>query len=143
METKLPIFVYGTLLAGWENYTHYVKPYKHEAIPAEVIGELFHLPMGYPGLLEGDGVVKGAVLYFEAEDYETVLAELDELETYYGPRDPRNEYERVEVLATLADGQGKQRVYTYRYVDAKYVRAEGTPVHDGDWARFMLRGKLE
>ena len=140
METKLPIFVYGTLLAGWENYENYVQPYKHEAIPAEVKGELFHLPMGYPGILDGDGVVKGVILCFEPQDYETVLAELDELETYYGPHDPRNEYERIEVWAKLADGQEDRRVYAYRYVDAKYVRAEGTPVHDGDWAHFM-RGK--
>lgn len=142
METKLPVFVYGTLLKGWSNYERYVRPYPHEAIPAEVRGELYHLPTGYPGLLAGRDRVRGNVLYVSPEEYEQVLAGLDELETYYGPGDPRNEYERTVITARLHSG-AEVEAYVYLYVDEKYARAEGTPVADGDWSAFMRKRQPE
>jgi gamma-glutamylcyclotransferase (GGCT)/AIG2-like uncharacterized protein YtfP len=140
VETVKLFFVYGTLQEGWSNYERYVQPYSHEAIPAEIKGLLYDLPLGYPAYLEGDGVVKGVVLRFQPADYESVLAGLDDVETYYGPEDPRNEYERIEVLAKLAGEQEEKLVHAYRYVDEKYVRTVGTRIHDGDWAGF-IRGK--
>lgn len=142
MEKKLPVFVYGTLLHGWSNYDQYVRPYTHEAVPAEVSGELYHLPMGYPGMLAGRNRVKGNLLFFAPDEYERALDGLDDLETYYGPGDPRNEYERTVVTARLDDGK-EIEAYVYVYVDEKYVRGEGTPVADGDWQRFMRKRQPE
>ncbi|WP_400164776.1 gamma-glutamylcyclotransferase family protein [Brevibacillus sp. TJ4] len=142
MEKKLPIFVYGTLLGGWGNYAQYVQPYKHEVVPAEISGVVYHLPMGYPGLLPGSGQVRGNLLFFAPDDYDRALSGLDELETYYGPKDRRNEYERVAATARTASGE-EVEAYVYVYVDEHYVKAEGTLVADGDWQRFMRERQPE
>jgi len=137
MKQPMPVFVYGTLLSGFENHALYVKPYKHRSVPAKIKGELYHLPQGYPGLLEGTEDVWGALLFFFPEDYETALAGLDELETYFGPNDPRNEYDRVEVAAVLSGTKERQTAYVYRYLDAEYVKRRGVRVPDGDWRSYM------
>lgn len=143
MKSQLPVFVYGTLLEGFRNHELYVKPYRHEAVTAEISGELFHLPTGYPGLLAGSDLVKGSVLRFFPDDYDVALAGLDELETYYGPGDPRNEYDRLEVCAKLCGGEKEMLVYVYRYVDEAYVRGKGTHVKNGDWRMFMDKRTAE
>jgi gamma-glutamylcyclotransferase (GGCT)/AIG2-like uncharacterized protein YtfP len=141
---RLPVFVYGSLLDGFRNWELYVKPYPHQALPAEVKGRLYHLPTGYPGLLlEGEKAVKGEVLLFSPEVYDKALRGLDELETFFGPGDPRNEYERVEVTARLAATGEERRVYAYRYVDEAYVKRTGIFLDDGDWRAFMRRRRGE
>ncbi|WP_029099771.1 gamma-glutamylcyclotransferase family protein [Brevibacillus thermoruber] len=137
---RLPVFVYGSLLEGFRNWELYVKPYPHHALPAEVKGRLYHLPTGYPGLLrEGEGTVKGDVLLFSPEVYDEALRGLDELETYVGPGDPRNEYEREIVTARLAVTGEERYVYVYRYVDEAYAKRTGIFLDDGDWRAFMRR----
>lgn len=143
MRQPLPVFVYGTLLPGFQNHNAYVKPYAHQAIPATIQGEIYHLPQGYPGLLDGADEVVGALLYFAPVAYEQALAGLDELETYFGPGDPRNEYDRVEVTAVLTGTGEAVRAYAYRYLDEAYVRREGIRVADGDWRRYMLGERAE
>ncbi|WNC13209.1 gamma-glutamylcyclotransferase [Brevibacillus brevis] len=143
MRKPVPVFVYGTLLEGFENHRLYVKPYVHKAVPARIEGELYHLPQGYPGVLPGDGEVIGAALFFSPDEYETVMVGLDELETYFGPGDPRNEYERVEVRARLDGADEEQMVYVYRYLDEEYVRRMGVRVEDGDWRSYMLGKRTE
>lgn len=143
MKRQLPIFVYGTLLEGFLNHQRYVKPYAHQAFPAEIKGEIYDLPTGYPGLLAGDDMVKGAVLVFSPEVYEEALAGLDELETYYGPGDPRNEYDRQQVAARISGKEKEEMVYVYRYVDEEYVRGAGTRVFGGDWRLFTQDRQAE
>lgn len=137
MKKMIPVFVYGTLLKGFQNHALYVKPYQHQAIPAKIKGEIYHLPQGYPGLLQGTDDVIGAVLFFSPEEYATALAGLDELETYFGQNDPRNEYDRIEVTAVLLDTKEEMTTYVYRYLDEKYVRSLGIRVKDGDWRSYM------
>lgn len=137
---RLPVFVYGSLLPGFRNWELYVKPYPHQALPAEVKGQLYHLPTGYPGLLrEGEGTVKGGVLLFSPDVYDEALRGLDELETYFGPGDPRNEYEREIMTARLVATGEEQRVYVYRFVDEAFARQTGIFLADGDWEAFMRR----
>ncbi|MGF9796639.1 gamma-glutamylcyclotransferase family protein [Brevibacillus agri] len=138
MQKQLPVFVYGTLLKGFHNHALCVKPFPHTEAKATIEGEIYHLPEGYPGLLLGEGAeVTGAILDFAPEVYEKALAVLDELETYYGQWDPRNEYERTVVVARLAETGQEVPVYVYRYLDHDYVRQAGTKVEHGDWRRFM------
>ncbi|MGN7471570.1 gamma-glutamylcyclotransferase family protein [Brevibacillus sp. SAFN-007a] len=142
MHRQLPVFVYGTLLRGFSNHAICVKPFPHTERKATIRGEIYHLPEGYPGLLIGaeeknEAEVTGAVLDFAPEVYDKALAVLDELETYYGEGDPRNEYERMIVAARLADTGQEVLVYVYRYLDQEYARQAGTKVAHGDWRRFM------
>lgn len=143
MRQMIPVFVYGTLLEGFQNHDLYVKPYQHQAIPAKIKGEIYHLPQGYPGLLEGTDDVMGTILYFLPEEYEAALAGLDELETYFGPNDPRNEYDRIKVTAVLLHTNEEMTTYVYRYLDEEYVKSLGCRVHDGDWRSYMLAQEAE
>ncbi|MFD2369308.1 gamma-glutamylcyclotransferase family protein [Brevibacillus sp. GCM10020057] len=143
MRQPLPVFVYGTLLQGFQNHEWYVKPYAHQAVPAKIRGEIYHLPQGYPGLLAGEDEVVGALLYFAPDAYEKALAGLDKLETYFGPNDPRNEYDRIEVQAVQSGTGEVVRAYVYRYLDEAYVRRQGIRVADGDWRSYMLGERAE
>ncbi|WP_064203361.1 gamma-glutamylcyclotransferase family protein [Brevibacillus brevis] len=137
VNDKLPVFVYGTLLAGFGNHRIYVKPYKHEATPATIQGEIYHLPAGYPGLLKGEQEVVGEIVMFAPDVYEQALAGLDELETYYGESDPRNEYERIIVPATMEGTDQVVSVYVYRYLDQDLVKQTGVHISHGNWRRYM------
>ncbi|CAI8832445.1 GGACT domain-containing protein [Brevibacillus sp. IT-7CA2] len=134
---KLPVFVYGTLLTGFGNHRNYVKPYQHEATPATILGEIYHLPAGYPGLLKGEQEVVGEIVTFAPDVYEQALAGLDELETYYGEGDPRNEYERIIVSATIEGTAQVVNVYVYRYLDRDLVKQTGVHIPHGNWRRYM------
>ncbi|QRG66085.1 gamma-glutamylcyclotransferase family protein [Brevibacillus choshinensis] len=138
MNKTIPVFVYGTLLEGFQNHDCYVRPYQHKAIAATIRGAIYHLPQGYPGLVEGTEDVVGALLFFAQHEYEAALSGLDELETYFGPDDPRNEYERMEVTAWIAESNEAVTAYVYRYLDEEYVRREGIRVQDGDWRGYLL-----
>ncbi|USG67255.1 gamma-glutamylcyclotransferase [Brevibacillus ruminantium] len=138
MTRVLPVFVYGTLLPGFLNYERYVKPYPHTIQPATVQGCLYHLPAGYPGLvLSKTATVKGALLFFAADRYEEAIAGMDELEDYFGPDDPRNEYERELTTAVLPEGAGEVLSYHYRYSKESYAVKRGREVPAGDWRIFM------
>ncbi|MGG1659321.1 gamma-glutamylcyclotransferase family protein [Brevibacillus sp. NRS-1366] len=144
MKQKLPVFVYGTLLEGFPNYERYVRPYRHDAFPAIIKGELYHLPPGYPGLLQGTNEITGTVLYFATDEYESALAGLDELEDYYGAGDLRNEYERIIVPARLIGTANKEvMAYVYRYLNEAYVKWKGIRLAHGDWRRFMHERQTE
>ncbi|MED4909252.1 gamma-glutamylcyclotransferase [Brevibacillus centrosporus] len=138
MSKTMPVFVYGTLLEGFMNHALYAKPYDCEVQPAKIKGEVYHLPQGYPGLLAGNDDVIGEILLFSPEVFEKAISALDELETYFGPEDSRNEYERIEVSAVLVQTGEEVIAYVYRYLDAEYVKQWGTRIQDGDWRRYML-----
>jgi len=79
----------------------------------------------------------GEIVTFAADVYEQALAGLDELETYYGEGDPRNEYERIIVPATM-EGTGQVvNVYVYRYLDQDLVKQTGVHIPHGNWRRYM------
>ncbi len=138
MTKRIPVFVYGTLLEGFENHRLYVQPYPHRRQTASIKGELYHLPVGYPGLLqEGSGWVKGELIWFAEEAYAAALAGLDELETFYRPGDPRNEYERILTEAFVGEKGEVIQAYTYLFVDNTHAKEAGIYLPDGDWRLFM------
>jgi gamma-glutamylcyclotransferase (GGCT)/AIG2-like uncharacterized protein YtfP len=145
MENKRPVFVYGSLLPGFHNHRLFVEPYQHRSLAAQVKGTLYHLPTGYPGLLkETDsgvtGWVKGEILLFADDAYAKAMTGLDELETYFAPGDPRNEYERIVTEAVTESGEVIS-VCTYLYGDPAYAKREGILIPDGDWRAFIKRLK--
>ncbi|MGG4496981.1 gamma-glutamylcyclotransferase family protein [Brevibacillus reuszeri] len=144
MKESVPIFVYGSLLKGFWNYEHYILPYDPRIVPAQIKGELYHLPPGYPGLLAGTNDIRGEIVYFSPQTYEKALAGLDELEDFYGTGEARNEYERIILPARLLDAiEKEERVYVYRYVDELYIKQSGIRLKDGDWRKYMQERQAE
>lgn len=124
------VFVYGTLLPGYRNYERFIAPYLITSEPATARGDLYHLPEGYPGVVEGAGTVQGRVLMLP----EQVLASLDDLEAYDPAASPEeNEYQRKEVPVTLENGSTLS-AWMY-FMTAKRVRSmKGIRIESGGWS---------
>ncbi|WNR47133.1 gamma-glutamylcyclotransferase family protein [Paenibacillus roseipurpureus] len=89
----ISVFVYGTLLVGESNHG-VVSPFMKHAEPGVIHGRLYDVGP-YPALVrtEDNHQVVGEWLDVTEEG----LIAMDELEMYYGPGHPNNEYERVWV----------------------------------------------
>ncbi|MGX1474535.1 UNVERIFIED_CONTAM: gamma-glutamylcyclotransferase (GGCT)/AIG2-like uncharacterized protein YtfP [Streptomyces canus] len=135
-SARLPFFVYGTLRPGEANHDLFLRGRIRSEEPGRLAGALLYDGPGYPYAVEepGGGPVFGELVTAAPEDYDELLAALDELEEY-APGDPRNLYERVarEVTRT-ADGTA---VRAWVYVAAPSVtarlRSRGKLIESGDW----------
>ncbi|MDH6434191.1 gamma-glutamylcyclotransferase (GGCT)/AIG2-like uncharacterized protein YtfP [Streptomyces sp. SAI-144] len=135
-SARLPFFVYGTLRPGEANHDLFLSGRIRSEEPGRLTGALLYDGPGYPYAVEepGGGPVFGELVTAAPEDYDELLAALDELEEY-APGDPRNLYERVarEVTRT-ADGTA---VLAWVYVAAPSVtarlRSRGKLIESGDW----------
>jgi gamma-glutamylcyclotransferase (GGCT)/AIG2-like uncharacterized protein YtfP len=135
-EESPRVFVYGTLLEGYANHRHFLKGKSSLLGCATMKGFLYHLPDGYPAMVEGEGWVKGQV--FELFNLR-ILEEIDVLEGFGEGRDD-NLYERVK-RAVNVDNGAPLNCWVYLYRDAETAGAKGTLVPGGDWDSFM-RGRV-
>lgn len=140
MDTGV-VFVYGTLMEGFWNYERYLKPYVMDRRIGYVHGRLYHLPQGYPALIDGHRQVMGELL--RCQSFTKALRVIDELEGYYGPGNA-NHYERVTKKVYLPD-EGPVEAFTYIYSPARVDELEryGMLVSQGDWRKYMERRRNE
>ncbi|WP_328723841.1 gamma-glutamylcyclotransferase [Streptomyces sp. NBC_00247] len=133
-EGPLPFFVYGTLRPGEYNHDRYVRGLDVREQPALLHGGALYDGPGYPFATDGDGTVHGALITAAPEEYGGLLAALDRLETYLGPEDPRNLYERV-ARDVEVPGSGTVRAWVYLAASAvlRTLRASGPRIPGGDW----------
>ena len=87
------LFVYGTLMRGQANHDRFCA----DALtiePAVTTGRLYHLPMGFPALIDADdGQVFGEAVSFP--DLNEALLLMDRLEGYDAARPDDSMYVRV------------------------------------------------
>lgn len=146
------VFVYGTLLSGEANHA-LLRNAERLAAEAFAHGALYDTGKGYPAMTLAGGrpdsdnrqdnteigegrnpsceaaVVPGIVIgELYAVDGPT-LAALDALEDYYGPADPRNLYERMEIVATTPSVEWRALAYVF----ASERTARCLPIPHGDW----------
>ncbi|PSF37274.1 hypothetical protein C7H19_11190 [Aphanothece hegewaldii CCALA 016] len=127
----MQVFVYGTLKPGERNYPYYCEGKTVQEREAYTKGKLFHLSLGYPGLLEGEGKVKGILLTFSDK---SVLEKLDELEDYHPLRSPHlNEYQRKQIQIFSLDDEFLGEVWGYVMTLEKIQQYRGKPVRSGCW----------
>lgn len=128
------VFVYGSLRQGFWNFQNLLKGKVNSIVSAEIKGNLYHLPEGYPAAIEGDGNVKGEVLELVDDD---LLARLDSLEGYRGVGQ-NNLYERKKVNTRLKDGEEISCwVYFYSRGNLQHLKKKGVLITDGDWKKFI------
>jgi len=127
------VFVYGTLRRGEPNRP-LIEPLVASSLPARVRGDMYTLGE-YPAVIPGGGRVRGELLGFT--DLAEALRRMDELESYHGPGDPRNEYERAVVRAELEDGRTED-CYCYLYAKPYFLQRFARPVPGGDWLARRL-----
>ncbi|PSM43397.1 hypothetical protein C6Y14_11320 [Streptomyces dioscori] len=136
--SRLPFFVYGTLLRGEGNHDAFLRGRTLPEVPATLTGALLYEGPGYPYAVEtpesSGGLIHGELVTADPTTYAQLLAALDELEEYT-PNNPANLYERVPRDVTrLTDGA---RVRAWVYVAAPAVatqlRANGNLIRGGNW----------
>ncbi|MGB3405138.1 MAG: gamma-glutamylcyclotransferase family protein [Microcoleaceae cyanobacterium] len=127
------VFVYGTLKPGERNYQHYCQPYVVHTQAAIASGQLFQLPMGYPAMVPGEGVVQGVILSFADA---SILQALDRLEDYDPQRPPeQNEYQRQQIQTYNVERQPLSRVWAYTMTLKSLQRFKGVVlIPTGCWS---------
>lgn len=128
----MQVFVYGSLRqGGW--YHGLVAPFVQEMEPGWLEGmALFQVHERYPGIVRGEGRVRGELITLDPDRLTLAMTSLDELEEFFGPGDPRNLYER-ELMTVRTAGGALVHAWTYRWLGA----IDGCPrVADGDWIRY-------
>ncbi len=128
-DEYLPAFVYGTLRSRYHNYDYLLKGNTCKEELATMRGNL-HLVGGgsFPGLVHGDGLVVGELMYIKPDLFDHVLAELDGLE--------RNGYmyQREKVVVTAYEGQVE--AWTYYWLGLRVGRL----LEHGDFVKYRREG---
>lgn len=132
--SRLPFFVYGTLLPGEPNHDLFLLGRTVSEVPGRLPGAVLYEGPGYPYVVEEPGgVICGELITPAPGQYDQLLLGLDRLEDY-APGDPANLYERVARDVIREDGTS---VCAWVYVAAPAVavrlRARGKLIEGGDW----------
>ncbi|MGV8122703.1 MAG: gamma-glutamylcyclotransferase family protein [Candidatus Xenobiia bacterium LiM19] len=128
---KEKVFVYGTLMQGFRNYSAFLEGKASFCGRGSLKGTLYHLPQGYPGLIEGGGTVHGEVYELSGTE---ARGELDWLEGYNRDGDD-NLYDRKRQTVIMEDGN-QMECWIYVYCDKDYATSKGILITDGDWRAF-------
>lgn len=126
------IFVYGSLLQDFWNHDRVLKNRVRSIEKGTIVGDLYHLPAGYPAITSGENRIYGEVCTLSHPKH---LKSIDLLEGYSG--DPKIDlYKREKRTVTLKDGSTTE-CWVYVYVDENYVKRKGKYIAHGDWGKFM------
>ncbi|MEA1922775.1 MAG: gamma-glutamylcyclotransferase family protein [Pseudomonadota bacterium] len=114
-------FVYGSLLQRYKNFNRFLRKKVKTVQPAYCQGFLYHLPIGFPGLVTLDGcqdLVVGELMSFT--NPVKIMRALDQLEGYYPDDSRKSVYIRQKLPIIVEVDAGKQEfeerqawVYTY------------------------------
>lgn len=134
MDDKAPIrvFVYGTLKPGGYYWPRFCEGKVIAYEPAKARGRLYHLPLGYPGMLLDPSQWAQGYLLTLADD--AALAGFDYLEGYEVDRDPEeNDYERPWIEVFSPEGDPLGMAWTYVMTSQRITEHRGVLVEDGNW----------
>lgn len=134
----LHIFVYGTLKPRFTAYEQFCAGRTIAETPAIVHGQLYHLPLGYPAIVLGNGIVQGYRLTFRDPQ---VLLELDDYEAHdraeiikiCPDRPEANEYSRSWIPTFSMDGQPLGNAWVYSMTIGQIDRLKGNFITTGTW----------
>lgn len=135
MTEPIRVFVYGTLQPGEKYHQAYCGGWLIAAESAEVQGQLYHLPLGYPGLATGTDIVHGSLLSFNNP---AILPRLDELEDYSPQRKPsQNLYQRERTMVLSSNGDELGEAWIYRMALSRIQALGGRYLPDGRWSNAI------
>jgi gamma-glutamylcyclotransferase (GGCT)/AIG2-like uncharacterized protein YtfP len=129
---QLPLFVYGTLRHGQENYS-LLRGNTVAEVPARIEQMALYSLRAYPMILDGDSVVYGDLMTLHPRIYSRLVADLDLLEGYRPDRDSR--FQRVQRCVKTESGS---EVKAWIYVGNVRVLQDEAHilVPHGDWRRY-------
>lgn len=126
------VFVYGTLTKGMGN--HQLLKSAYFLGEGVIKGVLYDLPYGFPGVIEGNGVVRGEV--YIVNDY--TLSQLDKLEGYFKDSPQNSLYLRKIAEIKMDDGSIIEGYY-YQFNDKIPASSVKVP-NDMLWRDFIMEG---
>lgn len=127
-----PLFVYGTLRHGQENYT-LLRGYTLSEVAARVEGHTLYSLNSYPVAVPGTGIVMGELLTFSPNVYTDVLDQLDGFE--HDGRLHRGILRRQTCRAQTATGVVTAWIYRAESVELP----ETARIESGDWVMHQLQ----
>ncbi|OHB25500.1 MAG: hypothetical protein A2X84_10060 [Desulfuromonadaceae bacterium GWC2_58_13] len=145
IQTCPYFFFYGSLMERYENFKRYIKKRVLLIEVAYCRGILYHLPVGFPGLIVpeqgGDELVVGEVM--AVSEPEKVMQVLDRLEDYY-PAHPRRSVYIRRLLPILVETPGdppsfresQAWVYTYPADHLTLRHERQVRIECGQWKAF-------
>jgi gamma-glutamylcyclotransferase (GGCT)/AIG2-like uncharacterized protein YtfP len=135
-DDQPPIFVYGTLRHGGENYG-LLKGRTVAEIPATLRGVRMYSLRWYPILLDAtpDEVVQGELMIIHPQLYWQVLAALDRLEDYYEGCDEKCLYQRQQRCVVTHAGR-EVMAWTYVGTPALVKALNPEPIASGNWMDY-------
>lgn len=127
----IKVFVYGTLKPGESNYQHYCGGKVVTATRSSVKGQLFTLPVGYPAMVLGEGVVQGYLLTFNTAN---ILQHLDPLEGHDPQRPPeKNFYNRKQLEVFTPEAELLGLAWAYFMTLDQVEQMGGVIIPSGWW----------
>ncbi|PZV07782.1 MAG: hypothetical protein DCF32_06430 [Leptolyngbya sp.] len=129
------LFVYGTLKPGEHAFANLCEPFAIAAQPAQTIGRLYHLPLGYPAMTTESGWVQGVLLTLSSSD---ALKAIDAFEEYDPDRPQSSEYQRS--LQTVYDQNQRPlgRAWIYTMSPEQVSRCRGLWLPHGNWTETLI-----
>ena len=125
------VFVYGTLKPGESNYKIYCQGKTIAEIAAYTRGQLYHLAPGYPGMTEGNDIVRGYLLSFSDTQ---ILDSLDTLENYSEHRAAQlNDYYRQQVPVYSLSNESLGTAWCYLMSLERVVSYQGKLLTTQSW----------
>ncbi len=143
-------FVYGSLMERYSNFNRFLRRQVKTIQPAYCQGFLYHLPIGFPGLITMEycqDLVAGELMSFKKP--EKVMRVLDQLENFY-PGDPaRSIYQRRKLTVIVEGGNGtgefyeeKAWVYTYPLDHLTLEHQKEFFISCGNWKLFSASPRV-
>ncbi|MBX3085740.1 MAG: gamma-glutamylcyclotransferase [Anaerolineae bacterium] len=131
-----PIFVYGSLRHGMENYG-LLRGRTLSEVPATLVGAQMYSLGWYPMLVEAadEYSVRGELMILHPQHYSRVLASLDHLEGYNENDEAHSLYLRVRCPAISKSGR-EVEAWVYMGSEDKIVNRHGEFIPGGDWVRY-------
>ena len=120
------IFVYGTLMEGEVRSSTTKQLCNGEARSASISGELADLG-AFPGLIAGDGTVKGEL--YHLDQVYSALQTLDSIEGFYGYGSDDSLY--IRTIVEVQTDEGTEWAWTYMYNEQN--GSLNPMIDSGDW----------
>lgn len=138
------IFVYGTLMEGFENRNEFLlEEWVEKSEPAIFEnGELFTHSIGdYPCMIYGNESIEGELITIRPDYISEALESLDILEVYYGKDSSVNLYNR-EIIYVEAGGKTVE-AYAYLYnLKGAYEHMLGEKIASCSWKKHKAMKDL-
>ncbi len=131
-EQPIRVFVYGTLKPGGHYWDRFCEGKVVASEPAKAKGRLYHLPLGYPGMVIDES--SWAMGYILTLKDEIALVGFDYLEGYDEERPPEeNDYDRPMIEVFSPEGDSLGMAWTYTMTPERITEHRGKLVESGDW----------